>query len=138
RGSASDAKPSFSVLKGINTTGCLYFSCIYRRYPKQLLSSDVSNANRSPAPGRLHCRVGEDQGAQPVRAAGRRCRAAGDRGDELVELAPMGLGIALEKEMQRLLADDAVAAGIFERALDDVAGAQHALLAMRLDALVVA
>src|SRR5450432_3913070 len=50
-------------------------------------SGTVRDRDRSPASGGLDRRLGEDQRAQPVLAAGRRDRPAGDRGDELIELA---------------------------------------------------
>src|SRR4051794_29703200 len=99
----------------MNSAAC-YFPVVYRRGPEWIHASRVSEPHRPAASQRFHRRVGEDQGAQPVRAAGRRCRLAGHRGDELVELASISLLIALEEKMQRLGADDAFVAGEFDRA----------------------
>ena len=66
--------------------------------------------------------VGELQPADSLRGADRRRGAGSDRGDEMVELAAVGLGVALEKEGEGFFADDAVGAGKGDRALDDIAG----------------
>src|SRR5258708_8424051 len=56
----------------------------------------------------------------------------------MIELAAVGLGIAFEKEMQWLVANDAIGPGKGDCALDQVLGPQGALRPERLDALVIA
>src|SRR5437016_13805454 len=56
----------------------------------------------------------------------------------MIELAAIRLGIAFEKEMQWLVADDPIGPGKGYRALDHVLGPQSALRPERLDALVKA
>ena len=60
------------------------------------------------------------------------------RVDEMVELQPVCLGIAFEKEGQRLVADDPLSAGKGDRAQGDVVGSESPVRPEDLDALVVA
>src|SRR5205807_5363483 len=81
---------------------------------------------------------GERQSPDAVVAADQRRRALADRADKMIELAAIRLGIAFEKEMQWLVADDPIGPGKGYRALDYVLGPQSALRPERLDALVIA
>src|SRR5260221_9270365 len=56
----------------------------------------------------------------------------------MVELAAIGLRIALQEEWQWFVADDAVAAGKDDRAFRDIPGLQPAIGPEHLDPLVVA
>ena len=58
--------------------------------------------------------------------------------DERVQLRPIGRRIALQKERQHRIGHEARAVRQLDRRRRDVAGAQQALRAMRLDALVIA
>lgn len=55
----------------------------------------------------------------------------------MIELGLVGLGIAFEEEVQRLVGDDPVGGGEFDRCRGQVPGPQHALGAEHLDALIV-
>src|SRR5260370_28128674 len=70
--------------------------------------------------------IRERQGADAVIAADQWRRPARDRADEMIELAAVRLGIALEKEMQRLVRDDALCPGKGEGAAHDAFGPQPA------------
>ena len=87
---------------------------------------------------RLQCGVRQCQCFDPVAAAGQRWRAAGQRVDEMVELEPVGLGIAFEKERQRLFADDSLRADKRDRAEGNIVGSERTVRTKDLDALVVA
>ena len=83
-------------------------------------------------------RVGQQQRLQPILAVGIRRRARGHRLDERVQLRAIGSRIALEEERQCRIGGEAGTVRQLDRRRSDVAGAQQALRAMRLDALVIA
>src|SRR5947208_7645344 len=56
----------------------------------------------------------------------------------MIKLAAIRLGIAFEKEMQWLVADDPIVSGKGDSALDYVLGPQGGLRPERLDGLVIA
>ena len=82
--------------------------------------------------------VGEALRHQAVAAARHRRHAACDRFQQGVELRPVGVGVAFEEEILHRVGGDAVRVRHLDRRAMDVAGPDHALRAVHLDALVVA
>jgi hypothetical protein len=60
--------------------------------------------------------IGERQSLDAFAAADQWRRAAGNRADKMVELAAVRFGVALEKEMHRLVAGDPIGSGKGDRA----------------------
>src|SRR5271156_6829789 len=82
--------------------------------------------------------VGEKIRLEAVLAARVRLTPRLHRADESVEFCAIGPRIALQKEIENLVADKTLGPGELDRRLADVAGLKHALGAVRLDPLVVA
>src|SRR5579863_2616595 len=83
-------------------------------------------------------RVREYERFETVLAVRTRLVSRLDGANESVELVAIGGLIALEKEVERLVAGEAVRAGEFNRRLAHVRGDDHPLYAMRLEPLVIA
>src|SRR5277367_7136779 len=83
-------------------------------------------------------RVGEPNGLETILAVGARLLALGCRRNEGREFVAIRGRIALEEEIERLVAREPLRARELDARLADIVGADHALRAMRLDALIVA
>ena len=119
-------------------------------FPASLSSCDPGSAyavrddacclhpHRLSALRRFRRRIREALGHQAV-TAGRIARlAVANRVEERGELVAIGLRIALQEEVLHRVGGDARGVGHLHRRAVDVAGADHALRAVHLDALVVA
>src|SRR5690242_15191908 len=83
-------------------------------------------------------RIREHERLEAILAVRPRLVSGLHRADERVELVAIGALIALEEEVERLVAGEAVRAGPFDGGLAHIRRRQHAVRAMRLDPLVVA
>src|SRR5688500_10077773 len=69
--------------------------------------SAYAHLHRLPTLQRLHRRLRQRQGIAPILDAGRGLRLAEHAIDEMLQLCPIGRIVALQEEVQWLLADDA-------------------------------
>src|SRR5208283_233201 len=83
-------------------------------------------------------RLGEETGLEAVLAVRTRLFTGLHSVHERIELVPVGGFIALEEEVQNLVADEAVGASDLDRRFPHVGRVNHAVGAMDLNALVVA